>query len=312
MHKKCSTCGTIKPLVDFHNHPKSKDGRAGRCKPCAIAAAKAAYERLKRERNPDIDLVREQRARLEAARAAGAKHYMPLIPCPAGHLGPRFTGSQCCKDCGRERRRVGTDEKARSEKKKSAVKRKTAQQLGQTHYQGQPCKKGHNGLRLASTRQCVECLAARTQPRPAAATPESHRRRLARRRTRASRARQNAYQAKVLRRRPEYLLTRFMYESIRRILQSVGAKKGGRTIDLLGYTRQQLMHHIEGLFRPGMSWENYGEWHIDHIRDISSLLADGVTEPSIINALPNLQPLWALENMSKGGLRRRRVAPPPS
>jgi hypothetical protein len=46
-----------------------------------------------------------------------------------------------------------------------------------------------------------------------------------------------------------------------------------------------------------MCWENYGEWHIDHIRPISSF--DKNDDPKIINALSNLQPLWALENYIK-------------
>jgi hypothetical protein len=40
-----------------------------------------------------------------------------------------------------------------------------------------------------------------------------------------------------------------------------------------------------------MSWENYGEWHIDHIRPLSSFEPD--TPVSIVCALDNLQPLWA-------------------
>jgi hypothetical protein len=46
-----------------------------------------------------------------------------------------------------------------------------------------------------------------------------------------------------------------------------------------------------------MNWFNHGEWHIDHIRPISSFDLD--TDPSIVNALDNLQPLWAIDNMKK-------------
>jgi hypothetical protein len=48
-----------------------------------------------------------------------------------------------------------------------------------------------------------------------------------------------------------------------------------------------------------MSWDNWGEWHIDHIEPVSKLVSSGVTEPSEINALSNLQPLWASENIAK-------------
>jgi hypothetical protein len=54
------------------------------------------------------------------------------------------------------------------------------------------------------------------------------------------------------------------------------------------------------MFRDGMSWENYGEWHIDHIMPINHFIKSGITDPAIVNALENLQPLWAYENLSKG------------
>ena len=69
--------------------------------------------------------------------------------------------------------------------------------------------------------------------------------------------------------------------------------------DRLGYTHEQLKHHIESQFKEGMSWDNRSEWHIDHIKPIKAFLDEGITDPTIINALSNLQPLWAHENLSK-------------
>ena len=40
-----------------------------------------------------------------------------------------------------------------------------------------------------------------------------------------------------------------------------------------------------------MSWDNYGEWHIDHIKPLT--LFDDNTPIHVVNALSNLQPLWA-------------------
>lgn len=305
MQKKCGKCGLTKPLDDFHKSPKTKDCRASRCRACAIEASRESYERRKREQNPQIEIVREHRARLAAARAAGDVHFIPLLPCPAGHLGPRYTGSQCCIACSKIRRTPLTDEAnaARLEKKRAFVKRKVAQQLGQTHYQGAPCKNGHDGKRLTSTRQCVECLASRSQPRPTKFTPESARRHLAKRKTRAGLVKQRAYQSEVLMKRPDYLAKRFMYACVRRILLGAGSKRRSRTADALGYTHQQLRSHIESLFTVGMNWDNYGEWHIDHVRSLSEFLSIGVTDPAIVNALSNLQPLWAVDNLSKGGVK---------
>lgn len=78
----------------------------------------------------------------------------------------------------------------------------------------------------------------------------------------------------------------------------MGTKKSDRTVKELGYSADQLKSHLESLFVEGMSWDNHGEWHIDHIKPVSSFKKG--TSPSVVNALSNLQPLWASDNISKG------------
>ena len=80
-------------------------------------------------------------------------------------------------------------------------------------------------------------------------------------------------------------------------LRRMNKTKEGHTIDLLGYSASDLKTHIESLFTEGMSWDNHGEWHIDHIRPVLSFDKD--THPSVVNALSNLQPLWAKDNRNK-------------
>lgn len=58
-----------------------------------------------------------------------------------------------------------------------------------------------------------------------------------------------------------------------------------------------------------MSWDNYGDWHIDHIKPVSCF--DKTTLPSIVNALENLRPLWATTReidgvIYEGNLNRKR------
>jgi len=74
-------------------------------------------------------------------------------------------------------------------------------------------------------------------------------------------------------------------------LKRLNKKKEGHTIDLLGYSALDLKNHIQSLFTEGMSWDNHGEWHIDHIKGIINF--NNETHPSIVNALSNLRPLWA-------------------
>jgi len=67
---------------------------------------------------------------------------------------------------------------------------------------------------------------------------------------------------------------------------------------MIGYNSDALKEHIESLFKPGMSWENHGDWHIDHIFPLSKF--DKSTPVSIVNSLDNLTPLWKEENLKKG------------
>jgi hypothetical protein len=67
--------------------------------------------------------------------------------------------------------------------------------------------------------------------------------------------------------------------------------KNDSTINMLGYSAEELKKHISNLLTDGMSWDNYGEWHIDHIKPVS--LFDRDTPMSVVCALSNLQPLWA-------------------
>lgn len=69
--------------------------------------------------------------------------------------------------------------------------------------------------------------------------------------------------------------------------------------ELLGYSASQLRERLESQFKEGMSWDNWGEWHIDHIKPVAQFKREGITDPKIINALSNLQPLWAEENLKK-------------
>jgi hypothetical protein len=63
-----------------------------------------------------------------------------------------------------------------------------------------------------------------------------------------------------------------------------------------GCSADELKAYLESLFTEGMSWDNYGEWHVDHIRPVSSFKQE---EWKQINHYTNLQPLWAEDNLSK-------------
>lgn len=86
-----------------------------------------------------------------------------------------------------------------------------------------------------------------------------------------------------------------------RIYAALKGKRGAKTVDILGYSFSDLTEHLERQFLPGMSWDNYGEWHIDHIIPLSSFEIGGPDDPNLKRAwsLTNLRPLWRLDNIRK-------------
>lgn len=86
-----------------------------------------------------------------------------------------------------------------------------------------------------------------------------------------------------------------------------GTGKGGRSWEaILGYSSDDLRAHLERQFAKGMSWDNYGEWHVDHIVPVASFEFDSADHPDFAAcwSLTNLQPLWARDNIAK---RAKRV-----
>lgn len=87
----------------------------------------------------------------------------------------------------------------------------------------------------------------------------------------------------------------------RRLRYFLKKDKPGSAVSDLGCSIECLKAHLESLFQPGMSWDNYGKygWHIDHIIPISSF--DLTDRKQLLKAchFTNLQPLWAEDNIRK-------------
>jgi len=84
------------------------------------------------------------------------------------------------------------------------------------------------------------------------------------------------------------------------ILKSIkyqGFSKKSKTCEILGCSFEEFRNYLESKFENGMSWENQGKWHLDHIRPISS--ATDESEVFKLNHYTNFQPLWGFDNISK-------------
>lgn len=99
---------------------------------------------------------------------------------------------------------------------------------------------------------------------------------------------------------------RRVQESVRRAIRLALADTGEiSSLGTLSYSIEELMSHIAAQFSDGMSWDNWGEWHIDHIKPRSAFDMRDPVQLAKCWALSNLQPLWAKENQSKGHRERR-------
>ena len=88
-----------------------------------------------------------------------------------------------------------------------------------------------------------------------------------------------------------------------RIREALKANKSKKSLDYLGCDIATFRAHLESTFKENMTWENQGDWEIDHIIPVA-YKQDGV-EPSMEEVglrlhYTNTQALWKSENRAKG------------
>jgi len=106
--------------------------------------------------------------------------------------------------------------------------------------------------------------------------------------------------AKYLRERRKNDLSFRIKCNLRSKISSVIKGAQSKSIELLlGCSVDQWKKHIESKFQDGMSWDNYGEWHIDHIVPCDWFDMDSIMDRLLCFNYKNTQPLWASSNLSK-------------
>lgn len=76
--------------------------------------------------------------------------------------------------------------------------------------------------------------------------------------------------------------------------------KSAKTMTLVGCSTMHLMDYLSMRFQPGMTWENYGKWHADHMMPCASFDLTDPEQQRRCFHYTNLQPMWGSENISKG------------
>lgn len=216
---------------------------------------------------PAMDIITRKQAQEQ-----GLKHYFNGKPCKRGHLSPRYLSTGGCTRCTIERAAKYAEA---NPDKVAASKRK--------HQKSNPVSKeiqrARNAAYYAANRE-------REQERTRNYA-QTHRDVVNANKTRHRREKTDSYIADRLRIRLHQVLT-----------QAKGVKSASLR-ELTGCDIPEFRAHIERQFTDGMSWDNYGEWHLDHIRPCASFSLSNPEHQKACFNWRNYQPLGGVENVSK-------------
>jgi hypothetical protein len=106
---------------------------------------------------------------------------------------------------------------------------------------------------------------------------------------------QNMY----LKKNPKFHLSKILRTQLYWALKKQNTVKKCSVFELLGISKEEFICYIEKQFKTGMTWKNYGKWHIDHIKPCTKFDLLNIEEQKKCFHYTNLQPLWAKENLIK-------------
>lgn len=224
------------------------------------------------------------------AKSLGLKRFFTGKPCKYGHIAERMIGSRNCCECNRLRNLASSMRPDQHEAQKS--RNREAQRRRREDVTVREAERVRNAEYEQRRRSDLDKLAARR-----ARDRERHRRMREAmtpeeklewgRRRRAMRDADPLQKASAIVR----ILTHKAF-SRRRL------KKGTKTAALLGCSWDEAKAQIERQFLRGMSWENFGEWHLDHITPLAT--AQTEEELAALCHISNLRPMWGSDNLAKG------------
>ena len=111
----------------------------------------------------------------------------------------------------------------------------------------------------------------------------------------------NKYEKERKKTDPVFKLSKTLRSRLGNAIKNKGGKKCNTTMNLTGCDLTFLQGYLEGKFTEGMTWENHGKWHIDHIKPCCSFNLEDEEEQKKCFHYTNLQPLWATDNLVKSG-----------
>lgn len=279
-HKVCGRCKASKPISEFCQD-RRRGGFTWDCRSCKREAGRRYYESNRAKVLEKHAAYREQTR--EDAREY-QKHYYQARRRETRREREERLGAKACTRCGVEKPHADFPPS------KTALDGRKAECRDCTSDRNYRWREENSDRHRAVSREHYHAHRERYAEKHRewiAANPEKYA---------ANKRRSWMKKRSTPKGRLEHAVGAKVRNSVRR-----GSKFGRRTFEVLGYSAEQLHRHLERHFDPGMTWDNYGEWHIDHR---IPLAAFNYQTPDDFDfkrawALSNLRPMWAAKNRQK-------------
>jgi hypothetical protein len=225
------------------------------------------------------------RSRSEA-KQQGVTRYFTGKPCSQGHVAPRWAASFECCECSRVRCHTDSRknymaayqrERRQDPEIREAERIKSRARMAEVYAPLYQNDLAHRGRLRANNREYYQRLKSSDPNKIKEKRKTDYMRSM----------------TKVENRIKNRLRARF-----HQILS--GNTKADRALAVVGCSLESLKLHLEAGFAQGMSWANFGQWHIDHIRPCASFDLSCPNQQRECFHYSNLQPLWAQDNLKKG------------
>ncbi len=106
----------------------------------------------------------------------------------------------------------------------------------------------------------------------------------------------NSYNKKRKAIDPEFKLRLYLRT---RLYQTLKGLRKVSALTLLGCSIEEFKIYITEKFKEGMSWDNHGEWELDHIKPLALFNLIDIEEQKKAFHFTNFQPLWKPDNRAK-------------
>ena len=286
--KTCTICRTEKPYSEFHKQASRKDGYGNWCKPCKSIRKREQYQR---DRDRVLERVANYRKENPEKVAAAKKAAYQKKPDYYRDMHRKYYEENREKklEYSKAHREKNKERIRKRDRAYKALNRRRLSQRQREYYRNN--REDRLAYHAKYRADNADLVASRLE-----------------RYRKANKHKINRYRRERMVNNPAFRMACWQRAVLRKVLERVGKEKDAKCAELLGYSPRELKEHIERQFTKGMSWDLMGsKIHIDHIVPVAEMIASGETDPAVINALTNLRPVLAYENLKKGATRTHLI-----